>query len=104
MTATMPETEEPVLGGMVPEVDLTDPAELETMYGNYQFFEHYRTAVLAQCHELLRGRYIVEGVKVTEERLKNEARNHPIYLNFLATHYTGRKAREQNVRDSLRGA
>jgi hypothetical protein len=101
MTATMPETDE-ALGGNLPALDLTDPANLEAFYGNFAFFDHYRKSILAQCHELLRGKYASENEKVTETRLENEARVHPIYLDFLAEHFNGRQKREQNVFDSLR--
>jgi hypothetical protein len=99
---TAPTTEEPdaPLGGNIPDIDLTDPAQLETFYGNYSFFDHYRKAVLAQCHELLRARYI--GQKITEQRLENESRTHPIYLSFLTEHFHGRHQRELNVWESLR--
>jgi hypothetical protein len=102
MTATMTETDE-ALGGNLPGLDLSDPANLEAFYGNFAFFDHYRKSVLAQCYELERAK-VPDGAKVTEARLENLARLNPIYLDFLATHFQGRQARERNVFDSLRGA
>jgi hypothetical protein len=101
MTAEEQEIEE-ALGGNVPRIDFTDPAMLETMYGNYSFFDHYRTAVLAQCTELVRADFNLRGEKITEDRLKNIGRTHPIYLDFLGTHFRGRHEREKNVWESLR--
>jgi hypothetical protein len=89
------------LGGNIPDIDLKDPAQLETFYGNFAFFDHYRKAVLSQCHELLRAKYINKE-KVTEQRLENESRTHPIYLSFLTEHFHGRHQRERNVWESLR--
>lgn len=90
------------LGGNLPQLDLTNPANLETLYGNYGFFDHYRKSVLSQCHEILRAQYSVKAEKVTETKLENEARIHPLYLDFLAVHFKGREKREQNVWESLR--
>lgn len=94
-------TEQP-LGGNLPPLNLNDPANLEAFYGNFAFFDHYRKSILAQCHELLRAKYVDANEKVTETRLENEARLHPIYLDFLATHFQGRHQRERNVFESLR--
>ncbi len=97
--ATMPET---ALGGNLPDLDLNDPAQLEAFYGNFAFFDHYRKSILSQCHELLRAQYLEAESKVTEARLENEARIHPLYLDFLAAHFVGRHQRELNVLQSLR--
>ncbi len=124
MTATMTETEarlsrlqqrgkasmegktvtniESPLGGNVPALDLSDPAQLEAFYGSFAFFDHYRKSILAQCTELLRAKYLAATEKVTETRLENEARLHPIYLDFLGEHFRGREQRERNVYQSLR--
>jgi hypothetical protein len=99
MTTIAPEV---ALGGNLPELDLSDPAQLEAFYGAFAFFDHYRKSILSQCWELLRAKYIAAGEKVTEARLENEARTHPIYLDFLAQHFQGRHQREQNVWSSLR--
>lgn len=93
-----------LLGGNLPALDLTDPALLETFYGNYSFFDHYRKSVLAECYEVERARAAASGEKVTEARLENLSRLHPNYLDFLSTHFLGRHQRERNVFDSLRGA
>lgn len=90
------------LRGNLPALDLTDPAQLEAFYGNYAFFDHYRKSILSQCHELLRAKYVDAGEKVTETRLENEARVHPLYLDFLAEHFNGRHQRERNILESLK--
>lgn len=100
MTATMTDTE--ALGGNMPDLDLTDPANLEAFYGNYAMFDHYRKSVLAQCYELERAKATQSTEKTTEAKLENLARLNPIYLDFLATHFRGREQRERNVYDSLR--
>lgn len=99
---TAPAIKGEALGGNLPPLDLTDPAQLEAFYGNFAFFDHYRKSILAQCHELLRAKYLEAGEKITETRLENEARVHPIYLDFLSEHFKGRHQREQNVLASLR--
>lgn len=91
------------LGGNLPALDLEDPAQLEAWYGNFAFFDHYRKSILSQCYELVRAQ-VPEGQKWTEARIENEARQHPIYLDFLAEHFNGRHQREINVLASLRGA
>ncbi len=84
----------------VPTVDHNDPASLEAMYGNYSFFDHYRKAVLASCQEVIRAKAAANSEKITESRIDALARIHPAYLDFLATHFEGRRLREVNVRDS----
>jgi hypothetical protein len=98
--ATIPDTEEAALGGNLPALDLTDPAQLEAFYGNFAFFDHYRKSVLAECREIIRAKFV--GEKITEARLDDLARLHKNYLDFLAEHFTGRHQREQNVYSSLR--
>lgn len=88
----------------VPGVDFSNPAELEAFYGNFSFFDHYRKSVLASCCEVIRGKAAANGEKITETRIEQLARIHPMYLDFLATHYEGRTQREDNVRKSLLGA
>jgi hypothetical protein len=100
MTATMPETDE-ALGGNLPALDLTDPANLEAFYGNFAFFDHYRKSILSQCYEMVRAT-VPTGEKWTEAKIENYARQHPVYLDFLATHFRGREQRERNVWESLR--
>jgi hypothetical protein len=93
---------EVALGGNMPELDLSDPAQLEAFYGNFAFFDHYRKSILAQCWEIERAKAAAANEKITEARLENLARLNPIYLDFLATHFNGRHQREQNVWSSLR--
>ncbi len=93
--------DEQALGGNLPELNLSDPAQLEAWYGNFAFFDHYRKAILSQCYELERAK-VPDGQKTTEARLENLARLNPIYLDFLSEHFKGREQRERNVWDSLR--
>ncbi len=94
------DTEAP-LGGNLPLLDLSDPAQLEAFYGNFAFFDHYRKSVLAECHEIERAKAAASGEKVTEAKLENLARQHPNYLDFLGEHFHGRHQREKNVLQSL---
>lgn len=93
---------EAALGGNLPTLDLSDPAQLEAFYGSFAFFDHWRKSVLAQCYELERAKADAAGEKCTEAKLENRARLNPIYLDFLATHFQGRHQRERNVFESLR--
>jgi hypothetical protein len=87
------------LGDKIPDCDMTDPAALESFYGNYSFFEHYRKCVLSNCREIVRATVGV-STKLTVDRVDDLARTHPLYLDFLATHLHGRRLREKNVLDS----
>jgi hypothetical protein len=91
------------LGGNLPLLDLNDPAQLEALFGNFGIWDHYRKSVLADCREIIRAQFVEKGEKVTESRLDDLARLHPHYLDLLAKGLDGRRAREQNVWDSLRG-
>lgn len=88
------------LGNTLPELDMTDPASLAAWYSGFAFVEHYRKVVLANCYEIQRALH----PKTSESRLKELARLHPNYLNFLALHLQGRMKWEQNVIDSRYGA
>lgn len=87
------------LGAKLPTFDATNPAELEAMYGNFGFCEHWRKVVLANCREIIRATVGTEQ-KLTVDRTDDLARLHPNYLDFLREHLDGRRLREQNVLDS----
>lgn len=85
----------------VPDVDFNDPGQLEAFYGNFSFFDHYRKSVLASCCEVIRGKAVARGEKLSESRIDQLSRIDPMYLDFLAIHYEGRALREKNVLASL---
>lgn len=80
------------LGGSLPDFNFDDPAQLEALYGNFGFSDHWRKVVLAKA--------TTEGLKVTEARLDDLSRLHPNYISFLTEHLDGRRLREKNVLDS----
>lgn len=84
----------------VPDCDFNDPASLESWYGNFGWFEHYRKVVLSNCEELVRAKAAVSNEKITETRITSLARQHPNYLGFLEEHLHGRILRERNVIES----
>ena len=88
----------PVMLSDLPACDTTNPADLETWFGNFGYAEHYRKVVLALAKELERAKAGTE--KITESRLDDLARTSDAYLEFLAACLYGRRLREQNVLDS----
>ena len=99
MTYTDTETGEEIAG--LPACDITDPAALESYYGNFGFFEHFRKCVLSSCKELERVKAVVSGEKVTVDRLDDLARTSDTYTSFLVANLQGRILREKNVRESF---
>lgn len=73
--------------GDVPDFDLDDEAVREALYGNFGHYKDWREVILANCTEIIRE---TSKPKPSEERIKNLARTHPLYLGFLATHFYGR--------------
>jgi hypothetical protein len=88
------------LGARLPDCDNTDPASLEAWYGNFGFAESWRKVVLANCREIVRASAALGNQKISEARIDDLARTHSTYLDFLAEHLDGRRAREKNVLDS----
>jgi hypothetical protein len=88
------------LGTKLPDLNFDDPGQLEAMFGNFGFSDHWRKVVLANCREIERAKAIAVEQKVTESRLDDLARLHPNYISFLTEHLDGRRLREQNVLDS----
>ncbi len=82
-------------------IDLGDPGQLAAWYGPYGFFEPYRKVTIAHCREACRAHYAERGEKVTESRLDDLSHLHPGYLEFLATHLTGRVTYETMTREAL---
>lgn len=78
-----------------PEIDIDVSAEdsweiLAALHGPNSFSERWRTITLAGCKEAIRAQMALDGVKVTEERLKDLCHLHPKYLSFLTTHLLSR--------------
>lgn len=85
----------------IPSIDETDPAQVEAFFGNFGHWEHWRKVVLANCAELERAKAVGITPKVTEDRLKNLARIHPNYVQFLTDGLLGRILRERLVREHM---
>jgi len=99
MTYTDTDTGEVMTGP--PACDQNDPGSLESWYGNFGFFDHYRKSVLADCREIIRAKGSDGDKRLTEARIDDLARVSDIYLTFLAQHLEGRTKRENNVRESF---
>ena len=87
----------------MPQVDLTNPGELEAMYGPFGFADHWRKVCLANCREIVRAGAALGNHKLTESRIDDLARTHSIYLQFLTDHLNGRRTREQAIREVTMG-
>jgi hypothetical protein len=74
----------------IPVRDTEDYATLAAWYSGFAFFESFRKVQLAQCKELVRGKASLAGEKITESRIDDLARLHPLYLDFLTSHLKGR--------------
>ena len=99
MTTTIEEAD--VLTGetaLAPDRESDDYAVLAAWYSGFAYAEHYRKVVQPQCRELVRGTYATKGEKITEARLDDLARLHPIYLDYLARHLAGRTKWEAEYR------
>ena len=84
------------VGDKMPVFNLNDPAVRAALYGNFGHYDDWREVVLANCQEIVRATTL--GNKISEERIKNMAKTHPIYLEFLTVHFGGRAAWEDDVR------
>lgn len=71
----------------VPDFDLGDEAVRDALYGGFGHYDDWRSVVLANCTEIVRA---TMTEKVSEERIKNLAKTHPLYLAFMATHIYGK--------------
>jgi hypothetical protein len=80
-----------------PERESDDHAVLAAWYSGFAFWETYRKSVLAQCRELVRADYEMRAEKITEARLDDLGRLHPLYLDYLARHLQGRTLWEREV-------
>ncbi len=91
------------IGEKLPQIDFTNPAELEAWFGNFGFFDHYRKVVLGNCEEIIRASVAVQGTKLTEKRIEAMAHTHGLYLDFLIDGLRGRRLREAEVRRAYTG-
>ena len=91
------------IGDKLPACDTTNPAELESWFGPFGFWEHWRKVVLSNCQEIVRASAAVGGAKLTEARIDALAHTHGLYLDFLADGLRGRRMREQMVREAMTG-
>lgn len=74
------------LGDSVPEFDLTDEAVRDAFYGNFGHYDDWRVVILANCAEIVRA--TTKGLTV--ERVKDMAKTHPLYLDFITNHVYGK--------------
>lgn len=75
------------LGDNLPDFDLEDEAVRDALYGAFGHYDDWRSVVLDNCKEIVRA---TTKEKLTEERVKNLARTHPLYLDFITTHVYGK--------------
>jgi hypothetical protein len=86
------------VAALAPDRESDDPAVLAAFYSGFAYAEHYRKVVLSQCREIVRARYALRNERVTESRLDDLARTHPIYLSYLEKHLQGRILWEEEVK------
>jgi hypothetical protein len=83
---------------LVPLCDTSNPADLEAWFGPFGYADHFRKVVLSNCAEIIRAS---TNGKLSEARIDQLAHTHTLYVDFLIQCLTGRRLREQNVRDSI---
>lgn len=76
----------------LPRQDTEDAPTLYAFYGNFGVAEAVRSSMEALCAELVRAQFALREQKVTEERLKQLARSHPLYLELLTEQVLGKKS------------
>lgn len=74
------------LGDKVPDFDLEDEAVRDALYGPFGHYDDWRVVILANCAEIVRA--TTKGLTV--ERVKDMAKTHPLYLDFITTHLGGK--------------
>lgn len=85
----------------IPTCNQDDPGELAAWYGSFGFFDHLRKPMLAHCRLAIRGEYALKSEKVTEAMLDDQSHTHPLYLQFLTQHLTGRIKYERMIREKM---
>lgn len=96
-------TEGDRVGDKLPRIDFNSPAELESWFGPFGFFDFYRKVVLSNCQEIVRASAAMQNTKLTESRIDAMAHTHGLYLDFLADGLRGRREREKMVRQAMTG-
>lgn len=91
------------IGEKLPTIDFNNPAELESWFGPFGFFDYYRKVVLSNCQEIVRASAAMQNMKLTESRIDAMAHTHGLYLDFLIDGLKGRRKREKMVREALTG-
>lgn len=89
----------------LPVVDTTDPAQLAAFYSGHgsSFYDQWRKVLLANLREILRAQHTMNNEKVSETRLDDESRVHPIHLEFMREHLEGRAIWEAEAAKQGRG-
>lgn len=82
----------------IPVCDLNDPASVEAFYGVFGYAEHFRKVILSNCKELIRAK---ATEKLTESRIEDLSRVHPLYVQYLIDSLNGRRVREQLIREQI---
>lgn len=80
----------------LPMCDLTNPADLESWFGNFGFVDHFRKIVLSSCKEIERAK----NPAASEAKLDTLAHINDSYVDFMIQCLNGRRLREQNVLES----
>lgn len=75
------------LAEKLPDFDLDDEAVRDALYGNFGHYDDWRSVVLANCAEIVRA---TTKEKLVGDRVKDLAKTHPLYLDFLTTHFMGK--------------
>lgn len=83
---------------IAPDRESDAPEVLSAWYSGFAYAETYRKVVLAQCKELVRARYAAGDQKISEARIEDLSRQHPIYLDYLVRHLKGRQLYELQAR------
>lgn len=88
---------------VIPDRESDAPEVLAAWYSGFAFAEHYRKVCLSLARELVRAQFAAKKEKVTESRLDDLSRIHPLYLDYLARHLEGRTKWEHEFL-AMRGA
>lgn len=81
----------------LPECNMTDPAQLFAFYGAFGYGDHLRKILLANCAEIVRAHYALDGERISEARIEQLARVHPNYVEWIVKNLKGRVLYEAEV-------
>ena len=85
---------------LVPDRESDEWGVLAAWYSGDRYSEHYRKVTLAHAKEIIRATAAANSEKVSEARIDDLARLHPMYLDYLARHLDGRTKWERAFRDA----